>query len=103
MRDHPRAVPGCLNGSHAGQKLWFSLKGPNVFPSRHCGLNALREALARRSEIDGFDAWAGPPFQLCGRYHDLRIREDLRVRLVVHEAIDVVAMEMGNKDCFDCL
>ena len=51
MRDHPRAVAGRLNGAYAGQKLWFSLKGPDVFPGRHCSLNALCEALSRRAEI----------------------------------------------------
>ena len=47
MRDHSRAVAGHLNGVHAGQEFWFSLEGPDVFPGRHRGLNALGEAFAR--------------------------------------------------------
>ena len=47
MRDHSRAVAGHLNGVHSGQEFWFSLEGPDVFPGRHRGLNALGEAFAR--------------------------------------------------------
>src|SRR5258706_11923555 len=103
MRDHSRAMAGGLNGVHTGQEFWFSLKGPDVFPSRYRSLNALGEAFARRSEIDRLDSRACPPFQFRGGYHDVGIREDLRIALIVHEAINVVAVEMGDEDRFDCL
>ena len=103
MRDHSRAMAGHLNGVHARQEFWFSLKGPDVFSGRHRRLNALGQALARRSEIERLDSRACPPFQFRGGPHDVGIREDLRITLIVHEAINVVAMEMGDEDRFDCL
>src|SRR3954467_15780312 len=39
MRDHSRAMAGRLNGVHARQEFWLSLKGPDVFPGRYCSLN----------------------------------------------------------------
>src|SRR4051794_22267916 len=99
MPDHSRAMAGRLNGVHSGQEFWFSLKGPDVFPSRHRSLNALGEAFARRSEINRFDSRACPPFQFRGWHHDLGIREDLRIALIIHEAINVVPVEMGDEDC----
>jgi hypothetical protein len=103
MRDHSRAMAGRLNGVHARQELGFSLEGPDVFPGRHRRLNALGEALARRSEIERLDSRACPPFQFRGGHHDLGIREDLRIALIVHEAVNVVAVEMGDEDRLDGL
>ena len=68
-----------LNGVHARQELWFPLKGPDVFPSRHRGLNALGEALARRSEVERLDSRPRPPFQFRGGHRDVGFREDLRL------------------------
>ncbi len=103
MRDHSRTMAGRLNGVHTGQEFWFSLKGPDIFPSRHRSLNALGQAFACRSEIDRLDSRARPPFQFRGGHHYFGIREDLRIGLIVHEALNVVAVEMGDEDRFDCL
>lgn len=42
-------------------------------------LNALGEALARRSEVERLDSRPRPPFQFRGGHHDVGIREDLRL------------------------
>src|SRR5215471_14873061 len=103
MRDHPWAVTVRLNGAYTGQKFWFPIKGPDVLPRRYRRLNALGETLARRSEIERLDARARPPFQFRSRHHNLGVRENLRICLIVHEAIDVVAVKMGDEDRLDCL
>jgi hypothetical protein len=38
-------MTGRLNGVHAGEKLRLTLERPDVLPSRHCGLNALRKLI----------------------------------------------------------
>src|SRR5262249_60190037 len=103
MRDHSRAMAGRLNGAYTRQEFWFSLKRSHVFPRRNRSLNALGETFARRSEIDRLHSRSRPPFQFRGGDHDLGIREDLRIALIVHEAINVVAVEMRDEDRLDWL
>src|SRR5262245_41903484 len=103
MRDHSRAMPGCLDGAYTRQEFWISLKRSDIFPRRNRSLNALGETFARRSEINRLHARSRPPFQFRGGHHDLGIREDLHIALIVHEAINVVAVEMRDEDRLDCL
>ena len=103
MRDHSRAMAGRLNGVHTRQEFWFSLERPNVFPRCNRRLNALREAFARRSEIDQLHSRSRPPFQFRGGHHDFGIGEDLRIGLIVHEAINMLAVELRDEDRLDCL
>ena len=97
MRNHSRAMPGRQNGADTSQKRWFSLERPDVFPRRNRGLNTRGEAFARRSEIDRLYSRSRPPFQLRGGHHDLGIRKDLRIGLIIHKAINVVTVEMGDE------
>src|SRR5262245_53549782 len=96
-------MTGRPNGAHPAEKSWLALEWPDVFPRGHRRLNALRKPFARWSEIRRFGARARPEFQFRGGHHNLRVRKHLRVGFMVHEAVDVVAMKMGEKDRLDCL
>src|SRR5262245_5332117 len=96
-------MTGRTNGMHARQEFWFSVKGPDVLPRGNRGLNALGEAFARRSEIERLDPGTCPPLQFRGGNNDLGVGKDLRVSLMVHEAVNVVAMKMGEQDRLDGL
>src|SRR5215469_16036741 len=88
---HPRAVAGRLNGAYARQKFWFTLKGSDVFPRRNRSLNALGEPFARRAKIDRLHPRSRPPFQFRGGHRDLGVREDLRIGLIIHQAITLLS------------
>src|SRR5262245_57493497 len=103
MRNHSRAMARRLNGTYTRQEFWFSLEWSDVFPCRNRSLNALAETFARLSEIDRLRFQLSPPIQSRRGPTDLRIPEDLRIGLIVHAPINVVAVEMGDKDRLDCL
>src|SRR5262245_16349522 len=99
----PGTMTGRPNAAHSREKFWLTLERPDVFPRGHCGLNALSKPFARWSEIHRFDARVRPEFQFRGGHDNLCVWKHLRVGFMVHEAIDVVAVKMGEKDRLDCL
>jgi hypothetical protein len=93
-----RAMAVNRNRIHTEQYRGFAIESANVRPHRQCFSDARGKPRSGRPEVQCLDAWLYPPSEFSGRQNDLRVRKARRERFVSEQSVDVVPMQVSEKD-----
>src|SRR5262245_17781388 len=95
-----RRVAGRVDEADAGSDFRLARDLTDVLPGREYGLHPAREPSPRLGQtLD--DRRVGPELVFDVRYDDFDVGEDRLVGVLLHQAEDVVGVEMGNQDGVD--